>query len=107
MKAKKGYKNDKPKTETGRWLKWYFEKRTVRHKKIDTTYLENEKLMDTIELMIYEYLRTHADSKELAINVYEIKKALNLINIPFQEFVRVSKLRRVSIENGEMWMEKL
>jgi len=37
MKLKNGYKHDKPKYSTGKWLKRYFEKRTVRRKKIDTS----------------------------------------------------------------------
>ena len=30
MKCKKGYKKQKNKYSTGKWLKWYFEKRTTR-----------------------------------------------------------------------------
>lgn len=32
MKSKNGYKKDKPKTSTGKWLKRYFHKRTCRRK---------------------------------------------------------------------------
>jgi len=36
MKAKSGYKKQKGRTSTGKWLKRYFEKRTTRRrKKID------------------------------------------------------------------------
>jgi len=34
MKAKKGYKEQKSKTSTGKWLKRYFEKRTTKRWKL-------------------------------------------------------------------------
>ncbi len=32
MKARKGYLNQKSRTSTGKWLKYYFAKRTCRRK---------------------------------------------------------------------------
>jgi len=44
MKLKSGYRHDKPIFSTGKWLKRYFEKRTVRRrKKIDIPNLETVK----------------------------------------------------------------
>lgn len=46
MKSKNGYKKDKTEPSTGRWLKWYFAKRTCKKSLFFEDEISEEKFVD-------------------------------------------------------------